>query len=59
MKDRGFALVMTSTQADEDAQFFYRKVAYSDSGSMLFPGQAATEIVLSKNLSHVFGRGCQ
>jgi ribosomal protein S18 acetylase RimI-like enzyme len=50
MKDLGFTLVMTSTQADEDAQFFYRKVGYSDCGSMLFPGQEATEIVLSKNL---------
>jgi len=50
MKDRGFTFVLTSTQADEDAQFFYRKVGYSDCGSMLFPGQAATEIMLSKNL---------
>jgi ribosomal protein S18 acetylase RimI-like enzyme len=50
MRDRGFTYVLTSTQADEDAQFFYRKVGYSDSGSMLFPGQAATEIVLSKKL---------
>ena len=50
MKDRGYTFVLTSTQADEDAQFFYRRVGYSDSGSMLFPGQAATEIVLSKDL---------
>ena len=50
MRDRGFSFVLTSTQADEDAQFFYRSVGYSDSGSMLFPGQAATEIVLSKSL---------
>lgn len=50
MKEQGFTFVLTSTQADEDAQFFYRKVGYSDCGSMLFPGQAATEIVLSKNL---------
>ncbi len=50
MKARGFTFVLTSTQADEDAQFFYRKLGYSDSGSMLFPGQAATEIVLSKRL---------
>ena len=50
MAARGFSLVLTSTQADEDAQFFYRKVGYSDSGCMLFPGQAATEIVLSKKL---------
>lgn len=53
MKDRGVTFVLTSTQADEDAQFFYRKVGYTDCGSMLFPGQAATEIVLSKNLGTV------
>jgi ribosomal protein S18 acetylase RimI-like enzyme len=57
MKDRGFTFVLTSTQADEDAQFFYRKVGYSDCGSMLFPGQAAPEIVLSKNLETAEQRG--
>jgi ribosomal protein S18 acetylase RimI-like enzyme len=50
MKGQGFTFVLTSTQADEDAQFFYRKVGYADSGSILFPGQAATEIVLLKHL---------
>ena len=50
MRDRGYSFVLTSTQADENAQFFYRNVGYSDPGSMLFPGQAATEIVLCKEL---------
>ena len=50
MRRLGFAVVLTSTQADEDAQFFYRKLGYRDSGSLLLPGQPATEIVMSKSL---------
>ena len=51
MKKKGHRFVLTSTQADEDAQFFYRKLGYADSGSMLFPGQAATELVMLKRLA--------
>ena len=50
MADRGHRFVLTTTQADEDAQFFYRELGYSDTGSILFPGQAATELVLLKLL---------
>lgn len=35
MKSLGFGMVMTSTQADEEAQHFYRKMGYRDSGGLL------------------------
>ena len=35
MRAKGFACVMTSTRSDEDAQFFYRKLGYKDSGCLL------------------------
>ena len=37
MKKRGFKIVMTSTQSDEDAQHFYRKIGYTDAGSLTLP----------------------
>jgi len=36
MKNLGYKLVMTSTQADEQAQHFYRKLGYVDSGCIIF-----------------------
>ena len=53
MKEKGHRFLLTSTQADEDAQFFYRKLGYTDTGSILFPGQAATELLLLKPLRNV------
>ena len=53
MKEKGHRYLLTCTQADEDAQFFYRKLGFADTGSMLFPGQTAAELILLKNLSHV------
>ena len=35
MKNQGFGLVMTSTQVDESAQHFYRKLGYKDSGGFV------------------------
>jgi len=35
MQSMGHSLVMTSTQADEQAQHFYRKLGYRDSGCLL------------------------
>ena len=50
----GAELLLTSTQADEDAQHFYRKLGYRDCGVLLVPGQAAGEIFLRKqNLAHL------
>jgi len=56
MKEKGHRFLITSTQSDEDAQFFYRKQGYTDSGSILFPGQVPTELVLLKQLRKV-GKG--
>lgn len=39
MKAQGFEMLMTSTQVDEEAQHFYRKLGYKDSGSLLLETQ--------------------
>ena len=36
MKDQGYKMVLLSTQADESAQHFYRKLGYVDCGSLVF-----------------------
>lgn len=35
MKSKGFGMVLTSTQVDEDAQHFYRKLGYKDCGGFV------------------------
>lgn len=35
MKSRGYGMVLTSTQVDEEAQHFYRKLGYKDCGGLL------------------------
>lgn len=35
MRELGFECVMTSTQTDEDAQHFYRKLGYKDAGCLI------------------------
>ena len=35
MKAKGYGLLMTSTQVDETAQHFYRKLGYHDAGGLL------------------------
>ena len=35
MKEAGYEWVMVSTQADEDAQHFYRKIGYQDAGALV------------------------
>ena len=35
MKSRGYGMLMTSTQVDEDAQHFYRKLGYKDCGGFV------------------------
>ena len=34
MRTRGYGMVLTSTQVDENAQHFYRKVGYKDCGGL-------------------------
>jgi len=35
MKQKGYGMLMTSTQVDEDAQHFYRKLGYKDCGGFV------------------------
>ena len=35
MKAQGYGMVLTSTQVDESAQYFYRKNGYKDCGSLV------------------------
>lgn len=35
MKQLGYGMVMVSTQVDEEAQYFYRKLGYQDRGSLI------------------------
>lgn len=44
----GFRYVMLSTQADEDAQFFYEKLGYRRIGAFLPPDQEAEELMYVK-----------
>jgi len=50
MKNMGYNIVYTSTQADEDAQHFYRKRGYEDIGGFRLPGQEPLELILCKRL---------
>ncbi|MBW4084334.1 GNAT family N-acetyltransferase [Paenibacillus sp. S150] len=50
MKQQGFELVMTSTQADEDAQHFYRRLGYKDAGCLVLDVQPL-EILFTKKLA--------
>lgn len=49
MKAAGHDVVMTSTQANECAQFFYRRLGYEDVGSFALPGDPL-ELILQKAL---------
>ena len=50
MASLGYTRVMTSTQSDEAAQHFYRKLGYRDAGALLLPGEPA-ELLFLKELS--------
>ena len=50
---RGYDLVMTSTQVDEDGQHFYRSLGYRDCGGFLLPCpgyEQPMEIIMAKPL---------
>lgn len=49
MKESGYGLVMTSTLSNEQAQHFYRKLNYLDSGSLLLKGEPM-EIIFTKEI---------
>lgn len=53
MRSIGFKYSMTSSQADENAQFFYRKLGYKDTGCLILNVPALsqpTEIFFIKEL---------
>ena len=53
MRLQGYGMIMTSTQVDENAQHFYRKLGYKDCGGLLIdiPGyEQPMEMFMSKAL---------
>lgn len=53
MKTQGYGMLMVSTQVDEDAQHFYRKLGYKDSGGFVvdIPGyEQPMEMIMIKGL---------
>lgn len=53
MKSQGYGLLMTSTQVDEEAQHFYRKLGYKDCGGFVIdiPGyEQPMEMFLIKKI---------
>ncbi len=54
MAAQGHGLVLTSTQADETAQHFYRRLGYRDCGGFVMPVpgyEQPTELILAKAIS--------
>ncbi len=53
MRLRGYGMILASTQVDEGAQHFYRKLGYKDCGGVIvdIPGyEQPMELFLSKAL---------
>ena len=50
MKARGYERVLTSTQADEEAQHFYRKLGYQDCGGFVIEVPGPMELLMVKSL---------
>ena len=53
---KGYRYAMISTQADEEAQFFYRKMGYKDNGCLFFslPGiEQPPELMMIKQIRRV------
>ena len=49
LREKSYAAAMTSTQANEGSQHFYRHLGYTDIGGFLQPGEAY-ELILFKTL---------
>lgn len=56
MKSKGFSMVMTSTLSNEQAQHFYRKLGYKDSGSLLLENEPLEIIFIKKIWTYIQGR---
>ncbi|SKA66112.1 Acetyltransferase (GNAT) domain-containing protein [Eubacterium uniforme] len=53
MKTKGYGMLMISTQVDEDAQHFYRKLGYKDAGGFIVdvPGfEQPMEMIMIKEV---------
>ena len=53
MRSQGYGMVMTSTQVDEEAQHFYRKIGFKDCGGFTvdIPGfEQPMEMIMNKPL---------
>lgn len=50
MKQRGYDQVLTSTQENEEAQHFYRKLSYHEIGTLIVRPDEAPELFLIKNI---------
>ena len=53
MRERGYGMLMTSSQADESAQHFYRRLGFNDCGGFVIniPGyEQPLEIIFAKGL---------
>ena len=53
MRELGYKMTMTSTQVDEQAQHFYRKLGYKDRGSLFLdntPFEQPQELIMVKTL---------
>lgn len=48
MKAQGYERLLTSTQADEEAQHFYRKLGYQDCGGLVMDVPGPMELILMK-----------
>ena len=56
MKSQGYGMLMTSTQVDEEAQHFYRKLGYKDCGGFVVdvPGyEQPMEMIMIKAVEEV------
>lgn len=49
MAEQGYKFVMTSSLSDEEGQFFYRKLGYTDRGALVLPDEPL-EIIFYKKL---------
>lgn len=48
MKKKKHKMVITSSQSDEEAQHFYRKIGYADAGSLTLPKEPLEVIFIKK-----------
>ena len=49
IKKLNYGIVLTLTQSNEEAQFFYRKIGYTDCGSLILPKEPL-ELILYKKI---------